>query len=542
MDLRAFAGGDQVSSADDAEVAGFIGWLNGEIAVPLVGAANATAVAGGLELLLGCDVIVASSEARVRPARGEAGAVRRRRRHVPRPAHPARRRPRADAHRRHASTPPGPTSSASSTRWCRPTRCSTPPSRSPSGSPPTARSASPPSKELVRLGATDPSRAAERLAELAAGRVRQRGRQGGRDGVRREAAARSGTGRLERLTCAPPSAATLRPARGRRVEDAPVARRSAPGQVRVARRAPRPSTSPTCCWSPTSTRSSVPPPFVPGSEFAGVVTEVADDVDRVARRRPRVRARRSSAPSPRRRSSAADALRRIPDGVDDRRAAAFGVAHRTAYHVLRSVAARAARRRAGRARRRRRRRPGGRAARRRARRLGDGGGVVGREARGAPATAARRTSSTTAPATCARRCGTRCPTAPTSSSTRSAATWPSRRCARCAGAAGSSPSATRRATIPRIPLNLVLLKGVQVLGFQFRRLRHPRARRVRPQRGRADRPARRRAASCRTSAPRSRSTTPPPPCATSPTAGPSARSSSMSPPPAGEPPHPLLLG
>jgi enoyl-CoA hydratase len=33
------------------------------VTVPLIGAANATAVAGGFELLLGCDVIVASSEA-----------------------------------------------------------------------------------------------------------------------------------------------------------------------------------------------------------------------------------------------------------------------------------------------------------------------------------------------------------------------------------------------------------------------------------------------------------------------------------------------
>ena len=32
--------------------------------MPLVGAANATAVAGGFELLLGCDIVVASSEAR----------------------------------------------------------------------------------------------------------------------------------------------------------------------------------------------------------------------------------------------------------------------------------------------------------------------------------------------------------------------------------------------------------------------------------------------------------------------------------------------
>jgi enoyl-CoA hydratase len=37
--------------------------LNGEVSVPVIGAANASAVAGGFELLLGCDVIVASSEA-----------------------------------------------------------------------------------------------------------------------------------------------------------------------------------------------------------------------------------------------------------------------------------------------------------------------------------------------------------------------------------------------------------------------------------------------------------------------------------------------
>ena len=45
----------------------------------------------------------------------------------------------------------------------RPTRCSTPPSRSPSGSPPTRRSASSATKELVRLGATDPAAARERF-------------------------------------------------------------------------------------------------------------------------------------------------------------------------------------------------------------------------------------------------------------------------------------------------------------------------------------------------------------------------------------------
>jgi enoyl-CoA hydratase len=39
-------------------------FVRGDVAVPVVGAANATAVAGGFELLLGCDVVVASEAAR----------------------------------------------------------------------------------------------------------------------------------------------------------------------------------------------------------------------------------------------------------------------------------------------------------------------------------------------------------------------------------------------------------------------------------------------------------------------------------------------
>jgi len=63
MDLRSFSEGDRVAGADDPGVAGFLRFVRGEVATPVVGAANATAVAGGLELLLGCDVVVASSEA-----------------------------------------------------------------------------------------------------------------------------------------------------------------------------------------------------------------------------------------------------------------------------------------------------------------------------------------------------------------------------------------------------------------------------------------------------------------------------------------------
>jgi NADPH:quinone reductase len=82
---------------------------------------------------------------------------------------------------------------------------------------------------------------------------------------------------------------------------------------------------------------NVPTPFVPGSEFAGVVAEVADDVgdvavgDRVAGTGLFGAFAEEAIVDP-------HALTRIPDEVDDQHAAAFGVAHRTAYHVLRSVA------------------------------------------------------------------------------------------------------------------------------------------------------------------------------------------------------------
>ena len=63
MDLRSFAAGEEIGSVDQEASAGFFRLLRGEVTIPVIGAANATAVAGGLELLLGCDVIVASSAA-----------------------------------------------------------------------------------------------------------------------------------------------------------------------------------------------------------------------------------------------------------------------------------------------------------------------------------------------------------------------------------------------------------------------------------------------------------------------------------------------
>ena len=83
---------------------------------------------------------------------------------------------------------------------------------------------------------------------------------------------------------------------------------------------------------------SVPTPFIPGSEFAGEVMET--DPAGAAGLSPGDRvfgavmvgafAQEVVVP--------AASLTRTPDGVDDASAAAFGVAHRTAYHVLRSVA------------------------------------------------------------------------------------------------------------------------------------------------------------------------------------------------------------
>jgi enoyl-CoA hydratase len=63
MDLRAFANGEQ--GAVDGDLMDALNRLfQGQVSIPVVGAANASGLAGGFELLLGCDVIIASSEAR----------------------------------------------------------------------------------------------------------------------------------------------------------------------------------------------------------------------------------------------------------------------------------------------------------------------------------------------------------------------------------------------------------------------------------------------------------------------------------------------
>ena len=81
----------------------------------------------------------------------------------------------------------------------------------------------------------------------------------------------------------------------------------------------------------------VPPPFVLGSEFAGVVAAIGTDVTGVAVGDKvfgsgLVGAFAEQVVVP------AGAVTKVPDGVPTDVAAGFGVAHRTAYHSLRSVA------------------------------------------------------------------------------------------------------------------------------------------------------------------------------------------------------------
>jgi enoyl-CoA hydratase len=67
MDLRDFADAgpsDAPPSADGPDLGPFMRLMRGQVTVPVIAAVNASAVAGGFELVLGCDLVVASTTAR----------------------------------------------------------------------------------------------------------------------------------------------------------------------------------------------------------------------------------------------------------------------------------------------------------------------------------------------------------------------------------------------------------------------------------------------------------------------------------------------
>lgn len=211
---------------------------------------------------------------------------------------------------------------------------------------------------------------------------------------------------------------------------------------------------------------SAPVPFIPGSEFAGEVVEVAEAVDAI-KVGDRVFGSVFIGAFAEEVVVGSNSLSRTPDGVDDMTAAAFGVAYKTAYHVLRSVAEV---------------QPGDELVV-----LGAGGGVGSAAVQlgallGATVTAV---ASTDQKLEAARACG-----ATRLINHRAGDLRQALRDALPNGAdvvvdpvGGDLAEPALRAvhwggrfvtvgfasgTIPRIPLNLVLLKGVRVLGFQFR--------------------------------------------------------------------------
>ncbi|MGH8994714.1 MAG: NADPH:quinone oxidoreductase family protein [Acidimicrobiales bacterium] len=211
---------------------------------------------------------------------------------------------------------------------------------------------------------------------------------------------------------------------------------------------------------------SVPTPFIPGSEFAGEVVEVGDSVDHlgVGERvfgSTMVGAFAEEIVVP------ASSLTRTPPSVSDKIAAAFGVAYRTAYHVLRSTAGL---------------QPGDELVV-----LGAGGGVGTAAVQlgalmGATVTAI---GSTAEKLEAARSCGAHRVIQHGSGDLRQALrealpegadvvvdpvggdlAEPTLRALRWGGRFVSVGYAS--GAIPRIPLNLVLLKGISILGFEMR--------------------------------------------------------------------------
>jgi NADPH:quinone reductase len=213
-------------------------------------------------------------------------------------------------------------------------------------------------------------------------------------------------------------------------------------------------------------QAQAPTPFIPGSEFAGQVVEVGDGVGGFAVG-DRVFGSTFVGAFAEEVVVGAGSLNRTPPDVDDRVAAAFGVAYKTAYHVLRSVAGLA---------------PGDELIV-----LGAGGGVGSAAVQLGAVMGAVVTAVASSPEKlqAAKGCGAERLIQHGPGDLRQALrdalpdgadvvvdpvggelAEPALRTLRYDGRFVTVGYAS--GTIPRIPLNLVLLKGIHVLGFQFR--------------------------------------------------------------------------
>jgi NADPH2:quinone reductase len=216
----------------------------------------------------------------------------------------------------------------------------------------------------------------------------------------------------------------------------------------------------------------VPTPFVPGSEFAGEVIELGEGVDATEGAdglTPGARVFGSTMVGAFAEEVVvpASSVTAIPPGVGDDVAAAFGVAFRTAYHVLRSVALL---------------QPGEELVV-----LGAGGGVGSAAVQLGTALGATVTAvaSSEEKLEAAKACGAQRLIEHGEGDLRQALrealpdgadvvvdpvggdlAEPALRALRFGGRFVTVGYAS--GTIPRIPLNLVLLKGIHILGFQFR--------------------------------------------------------------------------
>jgi len=211
---------------------------------------------------------------------------------------------------------------------------------------------------------------------------------------------------------------------------------------------------------------SAPLPFVPGSEFAGEITEVGSQVDTLSVGQ-RVFGSVFVGGFAEEVVVPPSALTVVPDAVPLESAASFGVTYRTAYHSLRSVGEIQAGDELDRARVGRRRRPCSSTDRSRARRLGDAVAsspekLAAAQSAGATRLINYRTSELRAQLREQLPGGAAIVIDPVGgelSEPALRALAPGGRFVTVGYAAG---------TIPRIPLNLVLLKDVVIRGFEFR--------------------------------------------------------------------------